>query len=172
MKFFFFFLNLWMCELVQPVSERPFLNWPYWTGSETLNLRREGTMWGRVIYSECYGAACSVWGAERIMRLYHSINTDWHRRAHNKTSRHSTWRLGQTFLIHLVWNAFPTHKYTPPQTSSSLSWENLCVCVCVCACKCMRERDRENEMMFALPMLCKLSWCITHACNWSSVENC
>lgn len=65
---------------------------------------------GRVIYSECYKVACSVCWAEHIMRLYHSINTDT-AEAHNKTCRLSTWRLGQTahtFLIHLVWNAFPT----------------------------------------------------------------
>lgn len=84
--FFFFSLNLWMCESSKSVNEWSFLNWPYWTGSETLNLLMGGKWCGSggFIYSECSGVSCSVWGAERIIRLYHSITADWHCRADNR----------------------------------------------------------------------------------------
>lgn len=68
----FFVLNFWMCAL----------NGPFWTG-----LTESDNPWtccGRIIDSECYGVVCSVWGAERIMRLYHSINTEWHHGAHKR----------------------------------------------------------------------------------------
>ena len=44
------------------------------------------------------------------------------------------------------------------------------MCVCVYdVCVCIRERERVWSI-FVLPMLCEVSYCISHACNWSSVE--
>lgn len=81
---------------------------------------------GRVTYSECYGAACSVWGAERIIRLL-----PLHR--HRPTPQSTQWNPSsflyvQTFLIHSVWNAFSSLC----QIHSSFSRDSLCVWVCMC----------------------------------------
>lgn len=148
----FFSLNLWMCELVQPVSKRPFLNWPYWTGSETLNLLREGTMWGGLIYSECYGVACSVWGAERIMRLYHSINTEWHHRAHNKSCRHSLRRRGQNCADIFNTLGLKCISYTKSNTLQNLLLPFLRKPMRAQVCVCVSETEK------------RVRWCLLYQC--------
>lgn len=143
----------------------------FWTGliepdQRPLDPTGGGNDVGRVIYSECYWVACSVWGAERIMRLYHSIDMDWHCRA-RKTSRHSTWwlrEIAQTFLIHLVWNAFPTLSQINSTPSLLLPFLRKPVrayaCVCVCARKwacmwvCVCVRDKEKERVRCLLYQC------------------
>lgn len=82
----FFSLNLWMCELLQSVSEWSFLNWPYWTGSENLNLPMRGE-WrgsGELIYSwMLWSILFSVrgWTHHTPLPLHHRRLT--HRIAHN-----------------------------------------------------------------------------------------
>lgn len=152
----FFVLNLWMCAL----------NGPFWTGL-TESDKTPLTCCGRIIDSECYGVVCSVWGTERIMRLYHSINTEWHHGAHNEQSPFFGVKLRRQFLIRSVWKTFPTLSQIQSKPPSPFPKMNPCVRESVRVRKKMRMK-----WCFALPMLCKLSWCITHLCNWSSVENC
>lgn len=132
----FFVLNLWMCAL----------NGPFWTG-----LTESDNPWtccGRIIDSECYGVVCSVWGAERIMRLYHSINTEWHHGAHKRAVVGSATWLGQIaqtifFKTCLVWNTFPTLSRTQSKPSSPFPEKNPC------ARECVRVRKKTRcEMMF------------------------
>lgn len=145
-------LNFWMCALWTALSELALLKPDH-------GLRPCGRE-GGVVYSECYGGAA----AERITRLYLSINTDQQNIAHNKCSHRPMWWLGHfsCFSIHS-----PTVSY-PLRPSPPLSCPEK-----TCANGCVRDiRTERVKRCMTLPALCKLSLSITQACNWSSVEKC
>lgn len=128
----------------------------FWTGLIEPD-QRPLTCSGRGRYGEgnlfwmLWSSLFSVRGWTHHAPLLHSINTDWHRRAHNKTSRHSMWRLRQ--IAHTFFNtlglkcisynlSITLHPKPPPPFPEKY------VCVSVCLW------DRETARMRCLLYQC------------------
>lgn len=147
--FVLFFLNLWMCELTSQrtaVSELALLNRirdpePVAGGHDV----------GRVISSECYGVACSVWGG-----WTHHAPLPLHQ--HRLTPQRAQWdRIVRKFLIHLVRNTFPSFNQIHSTLNLLLLFGQNHVCECV------REREKERQSVCGRERETERDVCSTNA---------